>query len=827
MTSSSSLLTAESISKSFGSQWVLRHVTFDVRAGEVHTLMGENGAGKSTLMKILAGVHQTDEGLVRLLGEPIELRNPRDAVRHGIALIHQEPQTFPDLSVAESIFLGRQVPLTPFRTIDWRAMNARATDLLCDLGVRMDPTRRVRGASIADQQMIELAAALSQDAKVLLMDEPTAALTPSEVDNLFAVVHRLKAKGVAVVFISHRLPEVFEVSDRITVLRDGDLVGSRTKTETDQREIVHLMVGRELDLVHHERAGVQDQIRLELQGLSLPGKFEDISFQVRAGEIVGLTGLVGAGRTEVAEAIFGISPARQGEVLIDGTPARIRTVQHALDRGVAYVPEDRQRNGLVLPLSIRENTSLANLSSVSNLGVLKQQREAEMVQEWRERLSTKFVDPAQPVQSLSGGNQQKVVLSKWLSRGPEILVVDEPTRGVDIGAKSEVHRLLTELANQGKAILLISSDLPEVLALSDRVLVMRGGMLVQEFANQDLSQEAVMEAATGIGSVSSSRIETKRRSPLERYRDLGTIGLLLAILLGAALIEPRILARDSLLSIALFIPLILIMAMGQMMAIIARHIDLSVGAVLGCSAMVAGGFFVRDPSFSAPLAFLIATGVGLLMGSLNGFLVARMKVPSIVTTLGTLSAFRGLIYLVSGGRQISPSDVPDALRSLAQAGPVFPWIVWISLAIAGATAWWLRSTLDGRYVFALGSNPETAALRGLPVRRTTFLIFALTGALSGFCGLLFAARFGTVNPNSVGKSMELLVISSVVLGGTAVNGGVGSVRGTLLGCLMIAILNVALTMMRVTELWQLVVYGAAILLATALDSAIRRRGEAA
>jgi len=475
---------------------VLKGVDIDLFPGEVHGLIGENGAGKSTLGKLIAGVHRPTGGVLSIGGEPRTLGSPRQAMDLGVALIHQEPLTFPDLDVAENIFVGRQ-PQTSLKQIGWKEMYRQAGELLASLGVALNPRSKVRGLGVADQQMIELAAALSQHAKVLILDETTASLTPKEVAELFAIVRRLKDEGCAIAFVSHRLDEVFEICDRITVLRDGEKVGERIPTASSIPEIVRLMVGRELATAEVRHSVNLGEVLLEVRELSQGSVFHDVSFSIRRREIVGMAGLVGAGRTDVARAIFGITSPSHGEILVDGQPVKIQGPKQAMASGLALVPEDRQHHGLLLPVSIAENACLAILRSLTKAGWVQSQKIDENAKKYASKLKIVLRDVHQPVKDLSGGNQQKVVLSKWLLTQPKVLILDEPTRGIDVGAKAEVHRLMRELADGGLGILMVSSDLQEVLTISDRVLVMREGRLVKGFEPGEATQENVMLAATG------------------------------------------------------------------------------------------------------------------------------------------------------------------------------------------------------------------------------------------------------------------------------------------------------------------------------------------
>jgi rhamnose transport system ATP-binding protein len=486
----------EELCVAFGGVQVLKNAGITLRPREVHGLVGENGAGKSTLAKLIGGVYAPEAGRIYVHGQEVHHTNPRAAMARGIALIHQEPLTFPDLTVAENIFIGRQ-PRCAGR-VDWSAMFRRSGEILSSLGVKIDPRAKVRGLSIADQQMVEMAAALSQNARIFLMDETTAALTPTEVKDLFRIMSRLREQGAAIAFIGHRMEEIFEICNRITVLRDGEIVAEMLTKETTVPQVLRLMVGRAVETlfvkdVKHEIG----QPVLEVKNLSRDGEFSQISFQVRAGEIVGLAGLVGAGRTELARAIFGVTRPDSGEVFIDGKPARLTTPRRAMRRGLALVPEDRQHHGVLMPASVWLNATLGVASRFSRLGWRRDSDAKRAAAEYVRTLRVRLRSINQPIRELSGGNQQKGVLAKWLLTKPRVMILDEPTRGIDIGAKGEVHRLITEMAAAGMAVLMISSELPEVLSMSDRVLVMREGRFVREFSREQAAPERVIAAATG------------------------------------------------------------------------------------------------------------------------------------------------------------------------------------------------------------------------------------------------------------------------------------------------------------------------------------------
>ncbi|KPV61110.1 D-ribose transporter ATP-binding protein [Paenibacillus sp. A3] len=504
------LLEMNDISKSFPGVRVLDQVTFNLTGGEVHALMGENGAGKSTLMKILGGIHRRDGGTVILKGTPCEIASPSMAQSLGIAMIHQELNLIPHLTVMENIFLGREFTYGRSGMINWGKMRQESVRFLSQLGLSIDPGIIAGELSVGQQQMIEIAKALSMNAEILVLDEPTAALTDREIEALFTVIESLKTKGVGMIYISHRMEEIFRICDRVTVMRDGHTVGTDRVADTNIDKLVKMMVGREIKDRFPKIDVAVGEPKLEVKGLSLPGKLQDISFAVRSGEIVGIAGLMGAGRTELAKALFGVTPARQGEIRVDGRPVAIRKPVDAIRAGIALVTEDRKDEGLLLNLSVKDNISLPNLKDVSSYGFVSRSKETGISDRLISQLLIKTPNGEQKVGSLSGGNQQKVVIGKWLETNPQVFILDEPTRGVDIGAKKEIYDLMNQLVSRGVAILMISSELPEVLGMSDRILVMHEGRIAGEFARGEATQEKIMHCATGGGKHHANGSESRR-----------------------------------------------------------------------------------------------------------------------------------------------------------------------------------------------------------------------------------------------------------------------------------------------------------------------------
>ncbi len=497
-------LSLSGIRKHFDAVVAVADVGFDVHPGEVHALVGENGAGKSTLMKVAVGFHQPDAGTIDVAGERVTFASIRDAEAAGIAIIPQELDQFLDLTVAENLFVGRRRPRSRWGGIDRETMDEVARATLAKLGVSLDVRSSVRYLSVAQRQIVAIARALVDEARVVIMDEPTAALSEREADRLFRIVQELTSSGVGVVYISHRLEEIFEISDRVTIMRDGEHVATEPTADLDAERLVRLMVGRPMSELYRREAGEAGEVALELEELSLPGAFEEVSLTVRRGEVVGLAGLIGAGRTEVAQAVFGAAPAATGAIRVHGREVRITRPSEAMRLGIAYVPEERGSQGLVREFSIARNISLASLRNLVRRGLVDRRRERALAERFASTLTIRGAGLDAPVSRLSGGNQQKVVVSKVLAREPDIVLLDEPTRGIDVGAKSEIYELIDRLAADGKAVLVISSELVEVLALSDRVVVMREGRVMGELARDEADQERVMALATATATGPSS-----------------------------------------------------------------------------------------------------------------------------------------------------------------------------------------------------------------------------------------------------------------------------------------------------------------------------------
>ena len=828
------------VSKTFGATRALSDVTVKLRPGRVVALVGENGAGKSTCVKTLSGRYSPDGGHVEIDGQPVRLSGPLEAQDLGIAVVSQHPTLFGELSIVENMFAGKELR-TKFGLLDHAAMKREAKVYLDRVGLAYDPSHTVSRMSTSEHQMLEIAKALAANSKVLILDEPTATLSSGEVARLFEVIDDLRAKGVAMLFVGHRLEEIFHVADDLVILRDGKLIHTCLAQDLTPESTVTYMVGRELgDIYPVNDAEIGDPV-LTVAGLSSDAGVKNVSFQVRAGEIVAMAGLVGSGRTEVARMLFGIDKATTGTITLDGREIAPSSSAAAMAQGIAYISEDRRGQSVIEDFSILENATLPVIRKATKFGLILRQLQLALISGPLGQMSLKFASYDQHVGELSGGNQQKVVIAKWLATNPRLLILDEPTQGVDIGAKAEVHKLVVGLAEQGIGVLMISSDLPEVLGMGDRVLVMRRGELVAEFARGEATEENVTTAATGAAesaksakpaafavaaadSADDSTAGARNRGlpAVLRRREFGLVGVLLAIAIIATTINGNFVNPTNLSRLIAEASLVGVVALGQMVVILTRNIDVSIASNIGLVAYIFG-FVVRPPGWPLATSLLVGLLVGVLIGAVNGLIVSYGRVPSIVVTLGTLYVFRGIDAILSQGDQISAGSIPQGFIDFVEAAPLkIPMLTWIFVILALALGFLLKHTVFGRHFYQVGSNPEGARALGLNVERTLLIAFVICGGLAALCGILWAAHYGTVDGQTA-YGGELQVIAAVVVGGVALRGGSGTVGGVILGVMVLFSLYNALTLARVDSLAIQAFYGAAILIAVGFDAVVSRR----
>ncbi len=847
--------------KAYGGVRALDGVDFELRPGEVHGLIGENGAGKSTLIRCAAGTVIPDAGQIFVSGRAVEIRSPKDSLAAGIAVVHQEAELFGHLSLAENMLLGTGLPRHATGFIDWRSTYTLADECLKRLGERMDVRQPAAHLSVAQRMIAGIAAAIHHQASVLFLDEPSASLTRREVEMLFEHVRRLRGIGVSVVFVSHRLEEVRQLCDRVTVMRDGRRIWTRDAAEVNTDMMVSAMVGRAVEMGRRRVNRGTDAVALAVAGLTdAHGRFRDIAFELRRGEVLGVYGLVGAGRTEIAHALFGLRDASGGRIELNGSRYRPCSPGAAVRAGIAYVPEDRLVQGVFGRLAVRFNAGVTALQRWSTLGLISPRQVRERSRATLDSMRVKMASPEQPIRTLSGGNQQKVVLGRWLLTDPRVLILDEPTRGVDVGAKSEIHALIDQLAASGQAVLLISSDLPEVMQTSDRVMVLRQGRIAGWFDPDQHTAEQLAAAAlpdvenaenspirtphasagSGPALACGVRIDTRKsaiRNPQFAIREFGLLAALILLIIAMSIARPdSFFSISKALDIAQYASILSLLAIGATLVIAAGGIDISVGSMLGLIAVIAGQMAERG-SGSIPI-LLASIAIGVCLGAANAGASLIGRVHPIIVTLAGLSIYRGLALWIQEKEIVT---LPPALRQighgtwgalpsfrLGPAGIEFnewvgvPKTVWFAAAVAVATGVFLRRTQTGRQLLAVGDSIAAADLIGLPRRRLQLLAFGLSGALVGLAAVLTAAYEGAVLPNGTGAGRELQAIAAAVIGGAAITGGRGSALGTVTGTLLIATIYSSLVLLGIPSHWNDLAIGAMILTAVILDAALRR-----
>ena len=846
------LLHIDQVSKAYVGVKALQNVSLILKRGEVHALCGENGAGKSTLIKILTGVVTPDSGRLEFNGHELTTGDVRASELAGIAVMHQESTAFPDLNAVDNIFVGREIRQLGGAMLNRRQMRQETAQLLEQLGESIDLTVPVGQLRLAQRQMVAMARAMSCQCQLFVMDEPTASLSAQETEAMLRLITQLRDRGVTIMYVSHRLEEVYRIADRVTVLRDGQHVATQLIADLEEPQLICAMVGREAEELtrRHDRqtrspnlSTGNTKVVLKVNDLSRRTAFQSVSFSVSAGEIVGLAGLVGAGRTELARAIFGIDTPDSGSVEIAGQRLTPGSIGRSMGLGLAMVPEDRQHEGLVLPLSIAANLSLACLTRLPQLGFIVPSNELRLVEQQVTNLGIKTPSLGSPAESLSGGNQQKVVLGKWLATKPKMLILDEPTRGVDVAAKAQVHRIIRSLAAEGMATLLISSELTEVLSMSDRILVMHQGRLAAEYDGRTATREQLLHSALlGSASFGSNhlaakpcklnshlRSRTMERIPrsivnLLRQREFGLLLFIIAVALLVGAFDIGFWAAGNLRDISVRGAPTAIVACGVMLVVVTAEIDISVGSLMALTA-AAMGIMISDQRWNLsmwvgiPATLLLGTCVGLT----TGLLVTVGRVPSIIVTLGLLTALRGLTTLMMGGENID--GLPDPLTRLTKQGvlglPLSVWVAGCVIAVTGVIVTW---TPLGRRIFALGSSRYAAHMMGLSERRLKLFVFAYTGFLTALATIVDVPRLPKIE-SGIGMEFELLVVTCVVVGGVSISGGRGTLRGVMLAVILMTMIRPVLTFMEIGEegeKWTKAIQGSFIAVAVIGDSLLRR-----
>lgn len=818
-------LNAIGIIKHFPGVLALDQVDFECIPGEVHALAGENGAGKSTLMKILAGVYTPDGGELVIKGKQVTEFSPRRAQELGIGIIYQELSLLPYLTVAENIHLGREFR-TPIGMVDFKRMEQHAVNLLDQFDCHIPPRTLVYHLSPAQRQLVEIAKSLSYNPDIIIMDEPTSSLVDYEIENLFQVIRSLRERGVTIIYITHRLEEIFKIADRVTVLKDGHKVITLPIQETNRQGLIRNMVGRDVDETRNLGSRHIGDAILEVRQLSREGVLHDISFEARRGEILGIAGLVGSGRTELARAIFAADPINSGQVLLNGATLANHSPRQVIDKGVALIPEDRKSDGLILIHTLRENIALPSLNLRQRLGFIDSNAENQMLQLSIQELAINAPDVNHEVANLSGGNQQKAVLAKWLNSGADVIIFDEPTRGIDVAAKSEIHNLICKLVQAGKAIIMISSELPEILTLSDRVLVLSNGILSGELSRAEATEEKILELAyQNVDCATPTSIDqhtqgqekswwSKVRSWLANMEPGINVvfALLFLLIILGSLGSPRFLTPVNLTNMLRQAGIPLLLGLGQTLVIISGGIDFSVAGIITITNVLAAGVAMGRNELTLPVVAM-CLGIGLSVGALNAFLIIRLRVPPIIATLGTTTMLHGAALIYT---REPIGMVPRSLSYFSQGWlgplPVSTYLIVIILVLGAAL---LYKTAFGRHLYAVGGDEEIAKLSGISVFKVRSAAYLISGFLAALTGLYLVGRMGSGEP-TIGPGMEFDSIAAVLLGGAVLGGGRGSLGGTIAGALVLVLLSNVFNQIGIQYYFQEIAKGFIIILAVAV-----------
>jgi ribose transport system ATP-binding protein len=804
------------VRKSFAGVHALKGVTMEVAGGEVHALLGENGAGKSTLMAIAAGALAPDEGEVRICGEPLAA-HPDRARALGLAVVYQHPAILDDLTVAENMVLAVQrrqrPPLGSART--W------AAERLARLGADIDPDRRGGDLTPAERQVVEIAKALALEPKVLVLDEPTAALNAAEVEQLFSQVEEIRRRGTAVVYISHRIPEVTRIADRITVLRNGEHRGTIPAADATEETILQLIVGRELSTVFPAKgAGADGGVAVETRSLAGIG-FDDVSLEIRRGEIVGFAGAEGNGQREALRAIAGLEPCH-GQIVVDGEPVRLSDVQHAQAAGCYYVPADRPVEGVFRDLSVRENIVASSLDAAADGGVMRRGRERALVGEQMGALAVKAASPEVDVATLSGGNQQKVVFARSLMTGPRVLLCDEPTQGVDPGARVEIYRLLRRQADDGHAVAVLSSDAVELQGLCDRVLVFSRGHVIATLEGEDVTEERITR--TAVASTTSrgdARVVRQARRLFARGDQAPAailVGLIVALAVGATMSDSTFLSTININSLLFLAAALILASIGQLTALLIGGIDLSIGAVMTLTVVLLSFFLSKAGAGQFVLGIVVMLAAAIGVGLLNALLIRKARISPIITTVATLTALGGVALLLRkqpGG--IFPTSFVDGLQKSVGPLPIAFVVVMLVAVVAEIV---LRRTSFGLSLRAVGSDEVSAYRLGVKVDRVAGMAYIIAALFAALAGMLLAAQVGLGDP-TVGGTYTLASVTAVVLGGASIYGGRGSYLGAALGGLLTTEIVNSITFLHLGQAWQYWMPGALLLIAAGLFARAR------
>lgn len=825
------ILEIKDVCKNFHQVKAVNHVSFSIRRGEVHALCGENGAGKSTLMNLIAGIYRYDQGQMFLDGKLYCPQNPAEARACGVNIVFQELSMFSLQTVDKNIFAGKEEKKNGI--LAHRSMKQKTQKLLEDMELDIDLEVPVQRLSIGQRQWIEIARALADDAKILILDEPNSALNMYETEILFKLIHDLTQKGVTIIYISHRMDEVFQIADRITVMRDGCYINTLDKNKTSVDEIIALMLGRDEKCVFTRSNRKKGRTVLEVKELSVGCEIENVSFAVRQGEVVGMSGLAGCGYETVLQVLFGLKQHDKGSIILDGKEIFCRTPLEAMEHHIAMVPSDRRDTGLMTEWSIGRNIAQSLLKITSQHGLINHKDNREIAEDYIKQLNIVCKSVNDTVIELSGGNQQKVLLAKWLATKPEILILDDPTRGIDVGAKQEIYQLIDKLTEQGFAVILTSSEIDELTALSDKILLFRDGRQIQTVEAGATKGEILKYIAGEKAEEDKGELKDKRKDvlggPAQKSKikkvlskkETGVFFAMLAVILGFSVFIPSFMSGQNIAVVLKQMSILGLLTYGMTFVFCAGEVDLSVGMVLN-SAMACMALLMTRTGLNPWIAVCFGLLFATALGAANGVLAVIFRLPTIVVTLGTVSIYRGLSLVLNGGKTIS--GIPEGAFLMMSRIRIFgiSMIAWISLAVFAILLFVFKNTAFARHLLLLGDHREAAEKLGIPAKRLRIEVMALSGFMSGLGAVLTLSNLTSAD-TTTGSDYAMSAIGAVVIGGTKMGGGSGSMWGSLIGIALVTIIQNGLVFLGLQSGWRSLFIGLTMILAIFIDTMVERR----
>lgn len=826
---SDKILEFRDVCKNFHQVKAVNNVSFSLEKGEVHALCGENGAGKSTLMNLIAGVYRYDSGDMYLEGKKYQPRNPAEARKCGVNIVFQELSLFSLQDAERNIFAGREKCRGSI--LEHKRMRHRTAEILQEMELDININVPVKQLSIGQRQWIEIARALAGEAKILILDEPNSALNMYETQILFKLIRELTAKGITIIYISHRMDEVFEIADRITVMRDGCYVQTLRKEDTSIDEIIALMLGRDTKCVFSRNPAKAGKLVLEAEHLSVNGQLDDISFSVSEGEVVGLSGLAGCGYEALLEVLFGLRHFHSGKIILEGEEIVNKTPLEAMSRHIAMVPSDRRDTGLMTEWSIEDNISQSLLRITSRRGLIQHKDNRRIAKEYVEKLNIVCKSVEDTAIELSGGNQQKVLLAKWLATKPRLLILDDPTRGIDIGAKQEIYQLIDRLTAQGFAVILTSSEIDELTALSDRILLFRDGRHIKTVGEGTTKGEILKYIAGSQGTNETGKSRLKSLTADERNyeatgkkaikKEAGVFLAMLTVLLGFSIFIPSFMSGQNIAVVLKQMSILGLLTYGMTFVFCAGEVDLSVGMVLNVT-MALMALLMTKAGVNPWIAVLIGLLAATALGALNGILAVAFRLSTIVVTLGTVSVYRGLSLLLNGGKTISGLPGGSFLTMARIRVFGISMIAWISLAVFGILLFLFKNTRFVRHLILMGDNESAAGKMGIRTRMLRIQVMALSGFLSGLGAVLTLSNLTSAD-TTTGGDYAMSAIGAVVIGGTKMGGGSGSMWGSLIGIILVTVIQNGLVFLGMQSGWRSLFIGITMILAIFIDTMVERR----